>query len=102
MMRSTAILLLVAAALLGYGSVSYHWFDDSDRHLSSHQGLLAGEVCGVDLGEDRLETYERSRMGHDEPAVWRCEHDFVVTMIGSVHRASDVVDWSALMIAQPP
>jgi len=96
--RVTAILLLVTAVLLGYGSVSFHWFDDSGSGLSAHQGLLASEVCGVDLGEDSLQKYERALAGHDEPPVWRCEYDLVVLLVADLHSAIDVVEWSALMI----
>ena len=97
-MRVTAILLFVTTVLLGYGSVSYHWFDESGRGLTAHQGLLASEVCGVDLGEDALRKYERALAGHDEPPVWRCEHDLVVLLVADLRRATDVVQWLALMI----
>jgi hypothetical protein len=91
-------MLLFAAALLGYGSVSYHWFEESESRMTSHQGLLASEVCGVDLGDDQLENFARAQAGHVEPAEWRCEHDLVVVLVTKLRDAVDVAEWSALMI----
>jgi hypothetical protein len=96
--RFTSVALLVAGLLLAYGSVSVHWFDDHEPALTSYQGLFAAEVCGTDLGGDRLEKYEHAREGHVEPAVWRCEHEVMIAAVTRVHGAAQLLQWLGLLV----
>ncbi len=62
-----------------------------------HQGLLAGEVCGTDLGVNELDQYQRHLEGRPVAApIWRCEYDVTILFVVAIRHVRDFVDWFVL------
>lgn len=76
-MKASPLVLLLAAGLLGLGSVSNHWFSTTHHTHQFTEGLLGATVCSFvpeGAGEDPLAAYA----GWKEPGfvpptlVWSC------------------------------